>query len=315
LTFKVNTYSHPPFAPNDTASSNFNPNYSNVRIWTELYTDIWNKDESLWEDESNLFNFSPVTEIGTPFSANTIYNANPLTMTVNARLTDNHFLFNGVNYGSDAALKAHTISAEKHPLKASDGSVYPGLPNLNVSDNIMYWPYSGQLVIGGSTIWTLVLNALLGTTIGIEDFVLIKSSDGTSVSGLSGSWVGDLTSIKQGEFYEVHVASGVSINLVALGKLFYKNDYIQLANNDILDSLLEPNNLSASSSEPNNILASASEPNNVPISNMVKASTIKHIYDDNFQNIEDAFSVSDKYFGKAHLSVSNSPIGASWQAA
>ena len=245
---------------NDTAGSNLTPNHYGVRIW-DLYTVKWEDDNSLWEDAAIQFNSADGLDTG--LSVNTIYNANPVSLTVNARLTDKHFQLDSIDYGSDAALKVHTISAEKHSLKGSAGSAYPGLPNLNISDNIMYWKYAGQPIVGGSIIWTTVLNGLLGTTIGIEDFVLIKSSDGTSASGSTGNWVGDLTSITQGEFYEVHVSPGVSINLAALGKRFYSNDYMQLAND--------------------NIATSASQPNNVSVSDMGRASTAMNTYDDYFQ--------------------------------
>ena len=284
---------------NDTDGSNFTSNHHGTRIW-DLYAFKWENDNSLWEDAaSNLFDPANVLDAG--LNANTIYNANPLSLTVNGRLTDSHFQLNGVDYGSDTLLKANTISAEKHPLRDSNGTAYPGLPNLNISDNIMYWSASTQLI----DLFEDALGALLSTSFDEEDFVLIKSSDGKSASGVSGSWVGDLTAIKQGEFYEVHVAPGISINLSTLGKLFYNNDYMQLAND--------------------NITTSISGPNNISVSNMGRASTAMHIYDDYFQNIEDIFSASDKYFDKETLWVSNLPkenymtsvtnIGATWQVA
>ena len=281
---------------NDTASSGFTPNHDSVRIW-DLYAVKWDEDDSLWNDAT--VRFSPNNGIGSGLGVNTIYNAKPVSFTANGQLTTKHFTLGDIDYGSDAALKAHTISAEKHPLKDADGLVYPGLPNLNISNNIMYWSPVTQNI----GFFILVLNALLGTSLSINDFVLIRAADGTSVSGFTGSWVGDLTKIEQGKFYEVHVASGVSINLANLDSRFYSNNYIKLAND--------------------NTPASTSTRNNVFVGELRKQGTPKNIYDDYFQNIEDIFSLSDKYFAKETLWLSNLPkenymtsvtnIGATWQ--
>ena len=297
------------------ASLNSERNYVKSRVWN-LTGEYWNNANWNWEDDtffgSNL----------KPSSAFKHESVQDLSMQVNGKITSTPFVLNGIAFPTITELEAYTDYHNIKPIKRSGTGVAWIAPEATegvISDNFMYWSVATQSV----NLLPSIFNTYAGASSSKEHYYIRDILSGDYADGKTGSFLGPLTSIEWRKYYEVRYSDTSSIlNLSFLnnqpveGKIDtrFHNDY-ELTNRDALPA----SNFTIGA------VSNAKYTPNVKIApSYTRANTVKRIYEDSFDNIEDTFLTTEKYFTDASSWDDNNLIsedmtlntkgGVSWQA-